>query len=177
MALFSDVASFSLGILLIAAGVLKRSSRVDMSAVFQALAPATPEPLRSIFAKSLPWIEILAGLAALSPHRPSTVGLALCALFASFFFVSAWIFVTRADVSCRCFGDYFRAGRGVALVRSALLLGLAASAASTAPAAAPSDRIPELALAYFLTAIVSLQACLAYHAWTLHRSRAEERVG
>lgn len=173
MTLLGDVLSFSLGGLLILAGVLKLSNRADLSAVLKSLVPGLPEPLRSTLSFWLPRIEIVCGIASLLPWRPPIIGWTVCFLFVSFFLVSLWIAVTRADITCQCFGDYFRTGRGIALLRSVIFLAMAATVVAVSPQAAPLARLGELALAYFLTGVLTLETLLVHHAMTLHRNRVQ----
>ena len=173
MTLLGDVLSFGLGGLLILAGAVKLSSRADLSAVLKSLAPRLPGAIRSWVSRWLPWLEIVLGTASLSPWRPPLLEWAVCLLLAAFLLVSLWIALRRADLSCQCFGDYFRAGRRVALLRSLALLAMAGAALAIPAGASPANRFPELALAYLLTGMLALELVLFHHASILHRARLE----
>ncbi len=115
----------TLGVVLLAAGVLKLIDPVRFYTDLSAYDVAVPDVAMRLVALTLPWLEFLCGGALLADFWPETVGFLVVCLCISFVVMLGQAVLRGLDLNCGCLG----AGRGglfrhplAALIRACLML-------------------------------------------------------
>ena len=128
-----------LGLVFLAAGVLKLVHPGDFLAELVAYRLPLPEILFRLVAVCLPWLEILCGGFLLLDHWPESVRPVVTVLCLVFVIMLGQAVVRGLDLSCGCFGGFGPAWLerpDVGLVRALLLLAASAWLASVGVRAA-----------------------------------------
>lgn len=125
-----------LGLLLIAAGVLKLTSLRGFGDQLRSI-HLFPAPVAALISVAVPVTETILG--SLLVSRSYAVGAlsASAVLFAAFTAFVAWVLVRRGEVACYCFGEADGAMSKATLVRNVILLGIAGASAFAARSSPP----------------------------------------
>jgi hypothetical protein len=154
------IAAVSLGAIFAASGLVKlRDSNGFVFAVLDY--EVLPRRLATLYARSLPPVELLCGLALLVGVTPVPASLTVTALLLSFFAGVAINIVRGRKLDCHCFGSGSSEPLGwVTVVRIWVLLACAAATfgwrGSGLFVPPPSDALPSLLLALALVLILYL---------------------